>query len=108
MALRIPLNVGDDSAIRLRVELEGVVVTLRLRWHARASGWYASVLDADGVERVAGRRIEPGGDLIPDRTWPGLPPGRLVAAGSVDLTRREYLGTAVRLVYLTAAELEGA
>lgn len=105
MAQIVPVAVGPDYAIRFRVSLEGVAIVLGLRWHDRASGWYLTLTDAEGVVRVRGRRIEPGCDLMPDRTFGGLPPGRLVAVGSVDLTRREYLGTAVQVLYLTAAEV---
>lgn len=107
MAVELPITVGDRYGIVTRWTLDGVALTLTLRWQARASGWYATIADSDGVVRSRGRRVEPGGDLIPDRSWPTLPPGRLVAVGSIDLTRREYLGTQVRLLYLTAAEVGG-
>lgn len=106
MALDLDIGtaIRDRFALRRTYTLEGVDITLDLRWHPRAAGWYLGILDADGVQRSSGRRVEPGAPLIPDRTWATLPPGQIVAVGAVDLTRREYLGEAVRLVYLTAAE----
>jgi hypothetical protein len=105
---RIRIVVGDRTRIIRSVTLDGVRITLDLTWLDRASGWYLEVLDADGVQRVARRRVEPGAELLPDRTWPLLPPGLLVASGTVDLTRREYLGSQVELMYLTADELAAA
>lgn len=102
--LYLPIDVRDDYAIRVRWILDGVSLGMRLRWHPRCSGWYYAIEDSDGVTRAQGRRLEPGADLIPDRTWPTLPPGELRAEGAVDLTRREYLGTAVQLIYLTAED----
>jgi len=92
-------------AYRRTYTLDDVEVSLGFRWHPRLSGWYLTVYDADGVEVSTGRRLEPGGDLIPDRTAGTLPPGRLVCVGSIDLTRPEYLGTVVQVGYLTLAEV---
>lgn len=105
MARYLPIEVGDRTRIRTRWTLDGVQLSIDLQWMDRAGGWYATISDADGVVRVRGRRVCTGSELIPDRTWPRLPPGRLVADGTIDLTRREYLGTAVNLLYIEAADL---
>lgn len=105
MALEIPITVGDDYAIRFTIDLEGTTIGLRFRWHDRASGWFLGVYDADGNAIQVGRRINAGTSLFVDRFNPSLPGGQLIADGTIDLTRREYLGTAVRLIYFTAAEL---
>ena len=100
--ITLPIDVDDDFLITRRHLLDGIEIGLSFRWHERVSGWYLTIRDSDGVVRARGRRVEPGAELIPDRTWPTLPPGRLVATGTVDLTRREYLGTAVLIEYVEA------
>lgn len=101
----IPITIGPlDYAIALTVSLDGIEITLRLRWLPRCSGWYLTIEDSDGTVVSTGRRVCTGSPLIPDRTLTTLPPGQIVARGAVDLTRREYLGGAVQLLYLTADE----
>ncbi len=107
MPVSMPIEVGERTRIRSRWDLDGVAIGLELRWLPRCSGWYATVTDADGEPLATGRRVEPGAELIPDRTLPGVPPGSIVVDGVVDLTRRGYLGSVVTLYYVTAAELAG-
>lgn len=92
----------------LRVDLDGSLYQLALRWNARL-GWVLDVSDVSGAVLVAGIVLVSNRRLLRRHRYvPGLPPGDLMAAdltGSIPLAGFEDLGSVVELVYFTAAEL---
>ena len=89
---------------RISVTLEDVEIRLAFRWNARTGAWYVDASTADDVRICTGQRVTPGVDLLPDSTFPGLPPGKLIVLGP-DPYRRDELGTSVVVAYLTAADV---
>ncbi len=95
----------------LQVDLDGVTVTLELRWNVHVGAWYLAVLDADAVDTLqAGIRVV--ADFPLSAYWTGrTPPGALVAIDTAGDGRDpgvDDLGSRVVLVYFTAAELAAA
>lgn len=89
------------------VLLDGVDLTLDVRWNARAGAWMLAVSDADGVI-LAGRRITAGGSLFGRVVSSRLPGGDLMAvdtSGDDTDPGAGELGQRVELVYLTAADI---
>ena len=105
MALNLPTR-GDVDRYRRRYSLEGVTFTLAFAWRQRTASWYVDVLAADGSPILQGQRVSASSPLWPDPSAPGLPPGVVVVVGP-DTYLRGQLGTDLRLVYLTAAEVAG-
>lgn len=104
-------------AWRVRLTLDGTDVELRLRWNARLSAWYATMLQSStGRAIFAGVRVELGWPValasrVPrgeNGEVPAGPPGCLVA---LDTTRRGIdldengFDRGVSLLYFTADEL---
>lgn len=89
------------------VLLDGVDLTLDVRWNARAGAWILAVSDADGVI-LAGRRITSGASLFGRVVSSRLPGGDLMAvdtSGDDTDPGAGELGQRVELVYLTAADV---
>jgi hypothetical protein len=105
MALELPTRGDVDRYVR-RYSLDGVTVSIAFEWRQRTGSWYASLYDADGAPIVLSQRVSPSAPLVPDQSAPGLPPGFIAVLGP-DAYLRGQLGTDVRLVYLTPAEVAG-
>lgn len=106
MAALLPL---DASAPRYRVvvTLDDVQVGILLYWLRRSAGWYLDLQTPDGDDLATGIRITPGAVLAVPAAGEGIPPGQFVALGP-DAYGYDDLGGAVRVLYLTAAEVEAA
>lgn len=104
MARQLPLD-AREPRYRIAVELDDVQVGLVVYWLRRAYGWYLDVQTPEGVELATGIRITPGAVLAMPAAGAGLPPGKLVAVGA-DSYSQDDLGTAVQVMYLTAAEVD--
>lgn len=111
--LTIPLPQGS-AFYSQRVELEGTTYVLEFSWNARgqlgAGGcWFLSVLNQDDVVLVAGLAVVSNRPLLRRFHWiEGMPPGDLFAADlteTIPYAQYDQLGTDVRLVYFTAAEM---
>lgn len=111
--MAVELNVsGTRYRWRGTYDLDGVEVTIAWWWSparppldgATEGAWYADIYTADGDLAASGCRVTPGGLLLPDRTYPGLPGGDLLVTGR-DPYLRGDLGTAVRVFYAAAGEV---
>jgi hypothetical protein len=105
VALALPTR-GDVDRYTRRYSLDGVTVSIAYEWRSRTGSWYASIYDASGAPIALSQRVSPSAPLVPDQSAPGLPPGFIAVLGP-DLYLRGQLGTDVRLVYLTPAEVAG-
>ena len=94
---------SDIPFYSFKVELEGAVYRLEVRWNRRDTAWYLSLYDALDAIVVAGRKVVLGAPLLGRLVDPRLPPGMLLAmdtsgqnldAGETDL------GDRVQLVYV--------
>lgn len=103
MAVTLPLRGDVDRYVR-RYSLDGVTVSIALAWRQRTGSWYMDMTASDGTPILTGQRVSPGVPVLPDPTVPGAPPGALVMLGP-DPYLRGQIGSDVRLVYLTAAEI---
>lgn len=89
--------------------LDGIDLTLDVRWNERAGAWTITFSDDQGVI-LAARRVAIGVAMLARESSPRLPPGELmpVASTSPEVEPgRDDLGGRVQLVYLSAAELVG-
>ncbi len=108
MPTEIAIVAGEDSAFAVSPELEGVTLRLAFRWLPRIASWVClpTLPSGDPFEPVGiQQRVSPNGELLIDSRRTDTPPGRLYFVGSEPVERSD-LGTACRLVYLTAAEVE--
>lgn len=107
MPYEVPLR-DDLSHFDLVATLDGVDYTLEFVWNALDSAWYLTILDGDGETPYhEGRRVVVGYPTDPHITE-RYPPGLLVFVDSEgrDAEPGEAdLGTRVKLLYFTAAEL---
>jgi hypothetical protein len=90
------------------VELEGRTYTVELRWNERAAGWFLSLLTADEVPIVQGRRVVVGFPLLARTRDFRLPPGELEAIDTTGSGRDPgltELGARVQLMYTDSADL---
>lgn len=93
----------EQPAQTYTVALDGVTYGVRLVWRARPASWYLDLSAEDGTALVLGRRLSAGwAPAVGVRD--GLPPGLLYALG-LDGYEQLDLGTALRLLYLPAADL---
>jgi hypothetical protein len=104
MARTLPLD-AREPRYRIVVELDNVQVGIVVYWLQRAYGWYLDLQTPDGVELANGIRVTPGAVLAMPAAGVGLPPGKLVAMGT-DSYSYDDLGSAVTVLYLTAAEVD--
>jgi len=102
--IRIRLQPPSDVFATF-VQLEDVRLSLTFRWLPRPAAWYVSAALADGTPVADTVRVTCGSPLLPDQSFPGLPPGLLFVIGNNDPYRQDQLGNGVDVVYLTAAEL---
>lgn len=113
MAIEITVDPSITSSVR-QVELEEALYTVRIRWNGRAGRWFMDLADEDGAALAGSLPI-----VISDGTSltghlknrPGMPPGEFVAFDTTDSGAdpgEDDLGTRVKLLYLTAAELAAA
>lgn len=72
-ALRIVTTPYPDTT--QRVELDGVVYTLRLRWSQRGECWHFDLADSDGVAILSGIRMVTGFPLLYRFRHLPVPPG---------------------------------
>ena len=103
---QIPLDARYDR-YSLQVDLEGIIVGLRVYWLPRCAAWYLDVLSAAGVDVAVGARLTPGAPLALPAAWEGGPPGRFICSGP-DVYTKQDLGVQVQVLYVTAAEIEAA
>lgn len=88
-----------------RVELDGVVYTLRLRWSERGECWHFDLSDADGDAILSGVRLVTGFPLLYRFRYLGVPPGELFffdLRGLGGQPTLEEMGDRYRLYYVDA------
>lgn len=111
MPQEIPTDsLSDDS--RQATALDGSTYLIDLSWSARSETWYVSVFqprgDEDPTPIVQGIALRINYPVLAGCVAEGRPPGEILAADlaktGVDPTH-EDLGTRVRLLYYTAAEM---
>lgn len=103
--------VPNEPFQRFQVELDSVVYGFEFRWNHRASFWTMCLYDAAGVLLEAGVLLTFGGFLLRSPRPRAEPAGELflvdstLNAGEPTL---ETLGVRVKLVYLSASEVQEA
>jgi hypothetical protein len=88
-----------------RVELDGVVYTLRLLWSQRGECWHMDLADADGVAILSGIRMVTCFPLLYRFRHLAVPPGELYLFDLRDqagLPTLEEMGDRYRLYYVDA------
>lgn len=91
-----------------RVELDGVVYTLRILWSQRAECWHLDLGDADGAPIVSGIRLTESYPLLARYRHLPVPPGELALLDTRALDGEPTLsemGTRYRLYYFAPGEL---
>lgn len=108
MAVEIPIDEAGPHISQV-TELEGTSYVFVFRWNEREQRWYLDLRDTDGASIVVGQKIV--------ANWPILrlvvdegrrPPGEIIVqdtSGRGRDPRLGDLGTRVRLIYLTEAEV---
>ena len=103
-AIRIVTTPYPDTT--QRVELDGLVYTLRLLWSERGQCWHFDMSDADGVRIVSGIRMVTGFPLLYRFRYLGtLPPGELYFFDLQSMGAQptlEDMGGRFRLYYVDA------
>lgn len=102
--ITLSVTPGADDVFTQRFVLDAVEVSLTFRWLPRPFAWYVSAALADGTAVCDTFRVTPGSALLPDATFPGLPPGKLFVTGP-DPYPRDALGAQVVVLYADAAEV---
>lgn len=111
MSLVLPTLTDGTATYSFRVSLEGVTFRFDFRWNTTAGAWFFDVYSDEDVLLLAGRKVVLGIPLLARFRDPRLPAGDMNA---VDTTGADLeagfsdLGTRVKLLYFTAAELEAA
>ncbi len=107
MTVRIATSAHPNTTER--VELGGVVYTLRLLWSERAACWHLTLGDADGVPIVSGMRVTAGYPLLARyRHLTTIPPGELALIGTRGQDGEptlDEMGSRYRLYYFAPGEL---
>lgn len=101
----IPVR-ADLPSHTLRIDLEGVVYTLRFKWNVRLATWMMDIADAENGDLVNGIAVRSNVDLIGHISAAAVPPGVLLAydeTGQVRNPDRDTFGVEVKLFYNEAA-----
>lgn len=104
--LRVTTTAYPDTT--QRVELDGAVYSMRLRWTERAGAWHMDLADSDGLAIVQGIRLVTLHPLLRRYRHLAVPPGELILIDAKDQGGKptlEEMGERYRLYYVTAAEL---
>src|SRR5262245_55138749 len=102
-AVRIVTTPYPDTT--QRVELDGVLYTLRFMWSGRGSCWHVNLADADGVAIVNGIRLVTSFPLLYRFRYLAVPPGELYFFDLRDMAGKptlEEMGERYRLYYVDA------
>jgi hypothetical protein len=104
--LQIPVTSYPDQT--LSVTLEGVLITLRIRWNERATSWFMDVSDDAGEPILLSRRIMVDWPILVGAVCNDtrIPPGTFWAqdtsGNSID-PLADDLGTRVLLLYIESS-----
>lgn len=99
--LRIPTR-NDIPFYTLRIELEGVLYILNIRYNERMDLWAMDILNDEELPVVSGVLLLTGVPLLNNIVKEGLPPGDFFLLDRQDNDRnatRELLGDEVNLFY---------
>lgn len=105
----VDFKLGPRGGAKERTKLDGVPFVLEVVWNTVEQVWALTISDANSVVLRAGLQLRHGEDVLEQTSDPRLPSGKLRVwdvtgrdqdPGRLDLRR----GSAVRLVYITAAE----
>lgn len=110
--MAVSLNTTPSRvATEQRVVLEGVGYRIRLQWNARAATWMLDLSSETGEALATGVALRAGVPLtLHLRHRIGMPPGSLILVDTSDALGDptfDDLGDRVRLLYYTAAEVDG-
>lgn len=100
-ALRIVTTPDPDTT--QRVELDGVLYTVRLLWSGRGECWHLDLADSDGVAILSGLRLVTGFPLLYRFRHLAVPPGELYFFDTRDMggmPTLEEMGARYRLYYV--------
>jgi len=103
--------VFDASSFKELITLEDTVYQITLTWNGRDEAWALSIAEQDGTPILTSIKVIPGYELIKRFKDTRLPQGALFAADMTDTGNyptRDNLGTDVKLIYMTEAELNAA
>jgi len=108
MSFTVPTGDGQTPFFDLQVTLDDATYTLEFRWNVRLGAWFMSILDEQGTTQImSGIRLVANWLLSP-YTIGNLPPGAFVAwdtSGQGLDPGLGDLGSRVKLIYITQAEL---
>lgn len=106
MALKeIPLR-PDLRNYAFETTLDGATYTLDLRWNIRASAWFMSIFDSEGVALIQGKKVVTGAVLNKPTLVTGTLPGEIMVLDFNDLggsPGEDDLGIRFSLFYLEAS-----
>lgn len=93
----------DQPEHTYTIALDGTTYRVRLVWRARSASWYLDLYAEDGTALLLGRRVSAGWAPVASARE-GMPPGLVYALG-LDGYAQLDLGAALRLLYLSGADL---
>ena len=107
----IEINIFDSPSFTQLVTLDNSIYLLSIAWNGRDNAWFLSIAEQDGISILDGIKIVPGYELIRRFKDTRLPPGALLSTDMTDTgdyPTRNNLGTDVKLIYMTEAEVDAA
>lgn len=108
MAVQVLPNVVNVPHYSFQTDLDNVTFRFEFRWNDRASAWFMSISDVNGVELLSSRRIVVGFPLLTRFRDPRLPAGDLNAidtTGNDEEAGINDLGGRVKLLYFPVGDL---
>jgi len=108
MALLKIATRADFPSYNQRVELDGVIYNLIIRYNERMSRWILDIQDQEEIDILIGIPMLTGVPLMQQYVKADLPPGEflLLHRDGTDINaEREDLGDTVNLFYQEAADL---
>lgn len=101
MIVDLPVR-SDLPAYSFKIELEGVVYTLRFRWNERMARWIFDIADEQGQDLVVGLPVHTDVDIKGRFRQSTVPPGLFVAYDETGAQRnpdRSNFGGEVKFFY---------
>ena len=103
--IELPVR-GDLPSFEFKIELEGVVYTLKFRWNERMARWLFSIANEVGQDIVAGLPVQTDVDIKGRFKGSTLPPGLFLSLDETGAQRnpdRETFGEEVKFLYEEAS-----
>lgn len=108
MSFIIPLQ--NLPAYSFEIALEGATYRLAFIWNSRHDFWTMDIKDRQGTILIGGMKLVLNYEILFRYRRGNVPPGAIIpvdVTGRLQTIGRNDLGTNVKLIYLTADEVNG-